>query len=624
MRPEPIIVKLGPDGEKQLKKYLQDNLFALRDGLRVLHEDRIPRWRRIYDAEPAEKVRDFPFFRASNLVVPLAAIHTDTLHARIMSAIFKTRPLWPFRALGSHKGEAEVYRAALEEAFDFLGLDPDNYDLYRVYNEAVLDMIKLGTMAMKFPWEYIYNDVPVAGDGLSTKLEFMRDVKKDGPRPEKIMLEDLWMPVQAKTFDGAHFKAHRLRMQKWELEDRRFRQIYDAKKVDSILGRPDRTSPLGTQQQQEASAGMHTSASYGYAEWDIFECWTRYVLPNGKNVRLICTYHLTTDTLLRAVFNFYPNQLDAIIVAKMFYRDGMSYGMGFPEVLSSLQEELSEIHNGRRDNVTIANTKVWRADPDSKIHEGYQIYPSAVLPAAAGELEPLDHGNVAAQALTIDEEKATMDLAERRTGVSPPQQGYGAGVMHGRRGVYTAMGTLSMMQEGNDRTDVKISDLRYAHMKVGRLLALEEATFGPGPWVDEFGDDAELIRQGLSAMASGRMGLPLYAATSSTNREVEKQNDIMLSGLMQRHYQTMATFLQAAANPMLPANVRKYLEDVIVASNDLMVVTLRHFGHDEPKRLVPGAQNVEELTPEQQRASALPFLIGGGEQGTGMAGGGKG
>lgn len=613
---EPVRVTLAGDSEQRMKNYLYDRIMTLKVGLQELHETRLVKWRAAYDATPAQTTRDMPWYGASNLVVPLVGIHSDTLQSRIMAAVFKTTPLWVTKTLGEHGGQAENLREAVEEFLSYVGIEANELDLYRVYHEFTGELTRFGTSTIKAPWESIFEDFVVpAGDGTG-RFNYMRRPTFDGPRPEKLPFEDVGVPPAAKTFESADFKYHRRRLQKFELEERRYLGIYEASKVDQILKTPDRTSPTHVQQEQERKTGAKTLSGYGYAEWDVYECWFRYREPNGRMVRILASFHLSSQTLLRTLYNFYPDNLEPFVAARLFFRDDQFYGYGFAETLATLQEELSTIHNQRRDNMTIANTKAWRVDPDSKLHQGYKIFPSAMLPALEGEIEPLQHGEVASQALSVEEERLVMDLAERRSGVSPPQQGYGAGVMHGRRGVYTAMGTLALMQDGNNRTDLNITDVRYAHAKLGRLFLKCYAHFGVGDRAELFGEKAQYIKTALDAVRSNKLMIPVYASNSSVNREVEKQNDLMLVGVMTKHYQMVAQLLQAAAQPMIPNNVREYFGEVVVAADSMMKTVLRHFGIDEPSRLVPKG---EMPSPEDLQMAGLQYMLSQGGGGGGQA-----
>lgn len=624
MNVEPIKVGLRGEKEERLKKYMRNRILEIKTGLKTLHEDKLIKWRKIYKGVPRDAVREWPFHNASNLVVQLVATFADTLLARVLSAIFKTRPLWVTREYGEHGADVEEQRGALEGFLDIMGIEPSELDLYRVYNGWMGEAIRYGTSTVKSPWEQRFEDLPVPGDGTS-KMEFVRSSIYDGPRPEKLAFDDFGVPPAARTIESADFKYHCRRMLRHELEERRFMQIYDAAQVDAILKTPDRTSPRTVQQDLEDDKGAKTTAGYGYAEWDVFECWFRYRIDDTHFVNLIGTYHFGTDTLLRLWYDFY-RPLDAFVTARLFYPDDAFYGTGFCEILAPYQEEVSEIHNDRRNAMTVANCKMFRVDPDSKLHSGYKIYPSAMLPAQKDEIEAIALGEPSQVA--IDDERMTLDLAERRSGVQSAQQGAGAGTMN-KRGVYTAMGTLSLIQEGNSRTDLNVTDMRYAHTKLGRILTREYAMFGPGKRVEAFGKNATLIQKALESIKENRIGLPVYASTASINREVEKQNDLMLTRVLGGHYNSVTQALQAASNPMMPPNVVEYMSEVVKAANLVMKSVMRHFGYDEVDRFVPepkipkpqeggpGAQNPAGQQPQpsgmaQSDELAAILGLGGG------------
>ena len=615
------------DGKKALERHLYDRVSALKAGLDPLFTTNLVRWRKVYESVPAETVREFPWHNASNLIVPIAGIFSDTLHARIMAAVWKTRPVFNVGITGGHRGEAEPLRAAWEEWLCFNAVEPEELNLYEVEREWFGEAIRLGTSTVKSPVVQEYEDAVIpAGDG-SGKYEMQRSTVYDGPRPEKLAFEDFLIPPAAKSVEAADIIIHRIKLEKHQLVDRKFRKFYDPREVDKILGSPDRQSPEYIQQQREGDANARTVPGYGWAEWDIHECWLKWRGPNEKHApRIIVWYHFKTRTILRTVFDFYG--VRPFVTARLLFRDSQFHGYGMCELMENFQEEISKMHNQRIDNRDVANTRVWAVDPDSKIHQGYQIYPSAMVPARKGEIEAIGAGDISAS--SIDEERNAIELAERRSGVSPPMQGYGAG-QNTKRGVYTAMGTLSLLQEGNRRTDLNISDMRFAHTKLGRIISKEYAEWG----IDErklaqFGDRHEAIMAAAQLVKDGKLGLPVSSATASVNREVEKQNSLMMTQVMARHYGMVGQLLTTAANGMLPESVRIYAGQVIDASNLVMKKILRYFDEDDVDALIPdpkkggqgagqgqgqGPQPVRGNAQQPQPGSALAPIGGGGAAG---------
>lgn len=621
-----VVAKLSVEKELAFKRHLKNRIMAIKDGMKELYEDKLVKWRGAYEARPRETTRMFPFQNASNLVIPIVAIHADTLHARVMSGIFKTNPLFVAKLYGQQGREANQLKEAYQEFMQYVGVEPQELDLYRVYNEWILEAIKYGTSTIKTPWEKIMRDfmlplsveAPLAGYS-ATEKDFLNETVYEGPRPEKIPFDSFGIPPASKTIEAADIKYHRKTLLRWELEERGFAGIYDKDKVQTVLAQADRHSPTEAQQQNEQQAGAKTVTSYGHEEYDIYECFIKWRYDQDKFApRMIGSYHLKSDTLLRTVYDNFPEEW--FVGARLSHRDDMYPGYGFAEILWYFQEEASLKHNGRNDNQTIANTRVWRVHPDSKLHQGYRVYPGAMLPADEKEIEPLAHGEISQT--NIEEEKLTLELAERRSGVSPPQQGFGAGTMSGKRGVYSAMGTLSLLQEGNRRTDLTISDMRDSHTRLGRIVSLQYHLLGKDSQFHErrlklFGESSERIKQALAFISDRKLALPVYAATASVNKEVEKQNDIMLKQISTQHYMMISQLLAQLQQPNVPPEVKKYALEVVDAANLLMKNIFKNFGHDDVDQLVPdpikglmaqpqGANNGQPQPPGQPQGQNPP------------------
>jgi hypothetical protein len=605
-----------------LRSYLKRRVSELKDNMRELYEDKIVMWRAAYDAKPREEVRQFPFQGASNLVIPIIAIHADTLHAQIMAAIFKTEPIILAKVLGDFGPESDVIKEAYQEFMQYVAIEPRELDLYRVYNETYRECIKYGTSTIKCPWEHKTRDFLIpGGDGTGKASDFRVQTIYEGPRPEKLPFTSFYIPPMAKTLEDTDIKCHKRTMLQYELEERKFADIYDRKIVDEVLKTPDRTGPTVEQREKEDTLGAKTTASWGHKEWDIWECYINWRYEDEAFApRMIVTYHEKSDKILRVMYDNF--EMEWFVGMRMAHRDDMYHGQGFAETIFPFQEGASSTYNGYRDNQTVANTRVWRVDPDSKLHQGYRIYPSAMIPGIKDEIEALAHGDVSN--INLDELRLLLELAERRSGVSPPQQGMGAGAP-GKRGIYSAMGTLSVIQEGNSRKDLNVSDMRDGHVRLFRLFSHQYGTMGRDTRFMEdrlklFGRKAELIKQALIMIANRQIGLPCYSTTASINKEVEKQNDVMLSQIMARHYQMVSQLLGAMQSVMTPPQVKSYFVQVIIASNLLIKKILRNFGHDEVDRLVPDP--MKQPQGPQGGPNAPQQSSGGGAQpDTDMAGG---
>ena len=582
----PIKVDFGEEANASLSLYIHNRLEAIISGLKDLHENRIPKYRRLYYGTPKDENKSFPWKNCSNLVVQIIGMHCDTLRARILGNIFEIMPLQVVQLLGDWAAEehAEEQRQAIEEFTNYVGLEPKELDLYRVISNGAGEAVKFGNCFWKAPWETeIEQEVVGYSQG---KIISKNIVKYDGPRPEKLKFEDFGVEPSANTLQQADFVYHKISLRKYQLMERKFRGLYDTDKVESILrAGPDRDGPTVAQQEQEERTGAKTEAGYLNPVWDIYECWLTY-WHNEKKYRIIATYHRSSKTILKQIFNFYPEGEDPFEMARLGYdgEDGI-YGQGFCEMLEHYQEEISTTHNQRMDNNTLANTSILRVAKTSKLDSIFSLYPNAVLPAEEGEIEVMTMGRPVPESVAY--EQLTLGLSESRSGVDPAGSGAGGGSVGKTRGVYSALGTFSVMQAGNRRANINTTDIRYAHIKLGRKFLTYYSHFGIGERIKLFGEKSQYLKLALENYKNGRIMLPIKAANASINRELEKQNDMLLANVMRQHHMGIAQLLQSVLNPAMPPEMKEYLIGVMEASQQLMYHILRNFGHDDTSRLLP-------------------------------------
>lgn len=580
---KPIPVFFGKEANAALDGYVEERLTYIKSQLKTLHETKVPEWRKAYRGTPKEESKSFPWPNASNLVVQVIGSHVDTLRARVLGSIFYTPPLYIASLVGewTAKEEGEEQRGVFEDFMNLVGIEPSELDLYRVLSTGFGEAIKFGSCFFKVPWitEVEYERVGYSAD---TDKQY---VKYDGPRPEKLTYEDFGAEPTAPTLDAADFKYHRQRLNKFDLLDRMNKGVYDKKAIEKILGQPDRSTRLKSETESLQDQGIDPAGTSIDAEWDIYECHFSY-WHNAKKYRIIYTYHQYSKTKLRAVFNFYPKEIGIFEHARLSYdgEDGL-FGFGFAEMLNPYQQETSTTHNQRMDANTLANTSMMRVGGSSKLDGIFSLYPGALLPAADGELEILNMGRAPTD--SVNYERLTLDLAKDRAGVGPASSGSGSGITNPKKGIYSAMGSFSVMQEQNSRVSINTTDMRYAHVKLGRIFALQYANFGIGDRAKLFGAKQALLEKALKNIKEGRLALQIKAATASINKELEKQNDMLLTNVLKQHYMGIAQIMEALQNPNMPPEMGDYLKGVIKASHYLMHGILRNFSHDDTSRLLP-------------------------------------
>lgn len=605
---------------KDIDKYVFDRLMALKMSLTDIRERKITQWRRIYMGMPREKAKSFPWQNASNLVVQLVGSFTDQLKAKILMSIFGVDDLFEVGIVGEfdRAEHAEEQRAALQEWLTFSGLDPRYLNLVPKYSAWVSTIIRYGMGAIKLLPERQVEQV-AASIGSSGRVIFEERVRHDGAVALPLQFEDFLIPLTVSEIERSPFTAQRVRMSRFDLELLKHDATYDKTAITDILKNPDRQGPDNTAREIQQDQGANTgSGAATDEEWDIYECYFPYVVA-GKTFQLIYTCHLDQKKVIKAVFNWLPENSTPYIKGVLGYDGERSYGLGFCEMLKDYQEEVSAIHNRRGDASTLSNTNIFRVQSGTQLDSQFSVYPNAIFPGESGAFEVIPLGRPANE--TIKDETMTLNLATDRAGVGPSSSGSGAGTVN-KKGSYSAMGTYATMQEGDTRANLNKTEFRHAHILLGRQKLLYDSTFGiPDKDIEALGKSGPHLKKALENVKKRRLALPIKAATGSINKEVEKQNLMLLLNNVRAHWQMEAQMLQASENPMLSQMQKDYLLQTVLAGNMLMTKIIKDFGISDPTSILPSPAGIEvaahmsHQAAEHQQAQVAAAAIAAEQQG---------
>lgn len=626
---KPVKVKFGEDGDRDLDKYVYDNLMSLKNSYANLHENLVPKWRRLTKGIPLEKERNFPWANASNVVVPLIGENVDILKATQLGSIYEILPLFVSGLVGdwSDNEKGDEQRSSLEEFLNLMGLSKKELDLYRVESRAAFDNASLGSVLIKLPW-VTQTEAIVTGIDSDSKPMFEKEVIYDGPRPEKLAYESWAATPDADTWEGAPFKWHKYTRTKSKCEEAVFNGAFDKEAWEAIQNSPDNEGMSAEDEEKLRNQNIDPPNPSGknVATWTFYECWFKY-WHNDVLYSILYTMHIGHDSpsgcgrRMAAFFNFYPKNEEPFEFCRLGYSEDGLIGYGFAEMGEYFQEEVSTGHNQRVDNRTLGNTSVLLGGRNARIDAGISLFPMAVLPFDKNDVSIEQLG--VAYPSSVQEEQLTLSLAKARFGTETPgNEGMGSGTVD-KKGNYNSMGTFSIMQAGNRRININVTDFRYMHLNIGQKSVNQYAHFGVGDnRLRYFGKKAELLQKALENIKSGRIELPIKAATASINREIEKQTGMLFNQVMQRHYGAIAQILQGVVNPAIPEPIKNYLVGSIRAMAYIMGKLLRAFNYDDISRMQPELDVLEQLKGAmngQQNVSG-----GAGEAQQNSSGGGQG
>lgn len=605
----------GESVDAEICKWVYEQIDVRQKQLENRHKHKVPEWRRLASGKPREENKSWPFENCSNLVHPIIGESTDELSARVLQLIWAISPIIYYRYFTVGKDSAAAHKNTqksrlLQQFIDHVAYEPNELDLYRVENLWFHESTDIGTA-----WVCVVPEKRVEAVHVGYKPgkgnEFKNEVLYEGPKVLNLRDEDVLYDPDANTPEESGFLARKCSPTRRDLQERVFKGLYKKAAVEKILGRPDRYGPGEVRKRENAKKGVVATEDRILAEWDIYECYF-YWYVGKKKYRLIAWFHKETKTMLNQVFNFIPeNQIPLVRTRLSLGESGMN-GRGFADMGSYFQDEISTAKNQRNDATTWMMLGLNRLSPANRnVDKNMRVFPGATLPFAAGEFEHIAVGDVTAGQLSMANEQAMIQQARERFGVGPPVGGAGAGTTN-KKGQFGSMGTMAVLQESNSRNNHRTSDFRHSHVKLIGLLTDMYGAMGLGGKGSMFGLDDAMLDEALSDFLERKVRIPIRAATASANREVSKQNKMLLNQSLDAYVKAQSSAIQAVENSALPAFYKKWLKETAIGKCHLMQDLIREFEvSDSPEEFVP---NIEFPAEQEQPNAKAPAQAGPAQQ----------
>jgi len=599
---------------KEICEYIEEKIEHLDRRLNTFRTSTLPEYVKLYKGQPKKAVADWPWEGASNIVIPLVGTYSDELLARIMGGIWMYDPLWTADLAGdtpSRDGEEqkEVYQKFLQD----MAYDPEELDLYRVSSSLNLSACRYGTGVVHFPWEYQkeveYVHLQGGMDGASNPIGQPQEfVSRDGPHPELVPLNRWGFDPACPNLGNMKFFYHIESLDYWELKNLRGKsKYYKQADIDEMLMSPDAAQEDEMEQVfNEYKKIENISITTGAARWYIHHVvcnWQR----NGSTYSLFARYHKKTKKVLFITFNNYPKNMKPYEDAKLAYDDESYLGTGFAEMMKIFQQEISNNVNWRTNNRNYAMLGVWRVSPESKLSSILDFFPGVAVPAREGEVEYLKSG--ADLGYSDGPDQFMMACSKERAGIDPAIGGTGGGIVNPKRGIYSAAGTSMTLGQQNNRNSLRTGDMRAAHVKIGIKLGTMYANIGIGDRLKRYGTNVKALKDALENVRNGNLGLRLRPTSAAMNKELERQNDILLSDRLERYYTQQAQVIEAMMNQQCPPPMKEYFAQTIIAGRVMMQALLRNFNKNNVDAYLP---QVKQLVDQIMNAGQ-PQGVGNGQ-----------
>jgi hypothetical protein len=593
---EPRTISFPQDVQDEIDKWIEKQIDSLSKKWERVHNKEIPELRKILEAEPKDKNKSWPFPNCSNLVHPLAAEAVDDLSARVLQIIWSTAPVTNFKYFTKTADSEEARRNSqqakeLEKFFDYVAYEPQELDLYTKENEWFTDSAGLGKARVCVAPEQRVEAV-YAGYNPKQGAAFDRTTLYEGPKVINLRYEDILIDDGDIPFEENDPIIRRCTLKKRKLKERAFKGHFIPAKVAKVLEQPDRWGASDVKKRENQRAGIVDTQDNTLAEWDIYECYFSW-WHNQKKFRLMCWFHQHSKTMLNCVYNFIPKNRVPIIETRLSIK-----GKGFAKMLKGFQEEVSTAKNQRNDAITYGMLGVNTIDNQNKnIDRNFTLWPGMFIPAKKDTFQHYEMANAAVAGLSLQNEQAMIQQAKMRAGVDPAIHGAGAGGTN-KKVQYGSMGTLATMQDGNSRNDHRTSDFRHSHVKLAGTCVDFYGFLGLGSKAKSAGLSVDLLTKALDDYLSLALKISMRAATASMNREVTKQNLIILNQAVSAYIKETSSYMQALmTNQSVPPDYKKWLFSVITAKTLMMQEVVRQFQiSEQPQEFIPDVDFLKEFT----------------------------
>lgn len=576
---------------QKLQNYCCDKFWATVSARNNQVQGMYQRWLDNYAGRPLQPVRTTPFYKASNFVPQLIRMHTDILSARILGFIFGTKPLWRPRTLVTGASISNETLLAIGEWME--GICMNGIEFYEPIDTTIFLTCKTGTQVLKSVWatDSVWAASSEGGRGPV-------EIREEGLEFDVVPFDDFFpYPITARTSKQTIANFHRLRFAKEEVEYRKSRKIWDDRASELLLRLGGRQSEGNPRDADANLSGIALTVDV-IRPFTAIEGWLKYELQPGRISSLVITfnpYSRTRDGILRLVYDWTPRAQGPFTDFRFMPRENLYWGYSIPEILEQSQEEQAQIHNARRDANLISNVPGWKKKRLADVgNPGTEWYPGKVF-----ELDQMDDLDIlqfpANYNSLIEEENALLQLSERYTGISQAMQGFGTGAV-GKKGIYSSMGTMALLAEGNKRLDIYTKRMRRPFHLIGSQIFTSYRNFkSEAPEWEQYGRIGELLKQAFALEEpQGFRGFffDIGASEASANKEVDRQNLLLMANTMSAYYKEIMGLIPMVVQAPPGSPFSELGLQVLDGARDLANRILFSFDVYDRTKLVPDVRAI--------------------------------
>lgn len=584
-----------------LMQYLREEITRALNDRRPLEEQWL-RYQRMYKAIPEKEIKEFPFYGAANLVLPVIATDVDTIFSRLMGILFSPENLWSCQPL---REDAVVYAPRLQEFLKWA--QQNELEAYDAVADFIMELSKLGTAVLKQRYRRKMEEVYEFRETPFGNIEqFSNILTKDSPVIQHVSLWDFLVPAgTTNKLQDAPWCGERITLTWAQLQERQAQGIYQASDRLAAWHARDRGSWI-TQELQRMDRFVPSLAD----KFELWEVWTKFdIRGNGRPVSVVCTIHLPTMTYLRLDYNPFFHQEYPYSVARYLRQEKRFYGIGLAEMGESFQEEGTTMHNQRLDTHTLANATMMKAKKGIGIKDDEPIFPGRwFMVDQMDDVQPMNMGRNYDS--SISDEQATMSYRVARTGVND----YVTGSASASVGYAAAYTNQMQEQRAGERFQQTLREVREALGDSGRRAVELYQQFNQGGKVFAVlgQKDGEIVTQVLQfplELIRHSIAVEVTATNASLNKDMEVRTNTMLMQMVTQFYMQMMQGMGMIVNPQMPQPMRMLAYQMVTGGVTLMRRLLDSYNVQDIDSIIPRIEDI--LNGGQQQLGAIQSGMAG-------------
>lgn len=591
-------VHLGAEAEAALKTRL---IFLLTNhrAERGQWIQELRNFQRDYWAASSTTPKKFPFYNASNIIIPLTAITVEAVHARMMSRAFGSDQFVAAKFFDDYWSN---FDRPIEKFLDWQIIDQMKFK--NKFESALLELLKYGTGVMKDGYTRTVKNVRMDGQDVEYPVY-------QGPCCEYVPLGNFLMP----------FVSQDPQTSEWCGEEHTDNQYNVYLQEKSGLFREGTYNKLGGWYGNQARSNLSSDPLRQDAEKDAKQIptwptqlgWFELYIPWGGTQdatsitgetsfpvkrELIIGYHFDSNEILFIRDN--PNKDGRRPYELGVYQkiEGRWAGMGIAKQQEQFQKEITVQHRQRLDAGTLANANMLKVKKLSDISVDEPVFPGKMwFLNEMDDIESIQLGGTYPAA--SNNEQQTLFYGQQRSGIHELTQGM---QQVGTPG--TATGDMARLQESNLKFDYTYSNVKdFADRCIINVVTnIREFGCSDPRYFDLIpeGQDIRAFFSLPSSILRSGIIVKFELRSQSANKMLDRNNWMQLSQIFTQYYQNAIGVAQLTGNPEL-------LMAVALQSVNASTIAFKHIleSYDIP--------NPDKLTLSSLINGLLPALSGGGQ-----------